>query len=82
MRVIDKIIQEYIDNIVGEDTTNSWILINPKTERELFLDGSLKKSDSIDDVITFDLPERGLIPACTVKLKTVITTKVDTFLIL
>lgn len=79
MKVLHKIIKQYTDNIEGEVTTNSWILINPKTERELFLDGSLKKSDSIDDVITFELYEIGLMP---VKLKTVITTKVDTFLIL
>lgn len=77
MRKIDQI-QEQIDAAQkGDNPWPDWILINPKTERELFLDGSLKKSDNIDDhILVYD--EGGNLS----KIKTVITTKTEDFTLL
>lgn len=77
---IGKIKQSYIDNLDGEIEMQGYILVNPKTERELFLDGSLNKSENIDDHITIRYADED--GDVIINLKTVITEKVEDFLIL
>lgn len=75
MNKIEQIKQEALRLIYEGDTT-SWVLLNPKTERELFIDGSLKKNENIDDSLVIEWGERPI------KLKTIITNKVEDFVIL
>lgn len=79
MKKIDQI-TNMVKNRINEGLGNNWILINPKTERELFLDGSLKKNENIDEFIVVRvLDSRDGLPLA---LKTVTTNKVEDFVIL
>lgn len=81
--IINEIQESYIEKRNDGFAPLMWVLVNPKAEREFFLDKSLKKSDSIDDGVVIEVPtDKWTKKLKTVTLKTIITEKVERFLIL